>query len=93
MGRDLMSTRRRIIWASAIVIIGALLALDRNDVYPSWVVIGPVCLGIAGIAPAGRQETTFRMVEGLLDAADRSDGRLPELFLGLARDDVGIPVP
>jgi glycogen debranching enzyme len=50
-------------------------------------------IGIAGIASAGCQETTFRMVEGLLDAADQSDGRLPELFLGLARDDVGIPVP
>ena len=33
------------------------------------------------------------MVEGLLAAADRSEGRLPELFLGLARSDVATPVP
>jgi glycogen debranching enzyme len=50
-------------------------------------------IGIAGIAAAGAAETTFRMINGLLDAADRSDGRLPELFLGLARDDVGTTVP
>jgi glycogen debranching enzyme len=50
-------------------------------------------IGIAGIAAAGERELTFRMVEGLLEAADRSEGRLPELFLGLAREDVAIPVP
>ncbi|HET9600942.1 MAG TPA: glycogen debranching N-terminal domain-containing protein [Acidimicrobiales bacterium] len=50
-------------------------------------------IAIAGVAAHGPPELAFRLVEGLLDAADRSDGRLPELFLGLARDDVPAPVP
>jgi glycogen debranching enzyme len=49
-------------------------------------------INIAGIARYGFREMTFNMVDGLLAAADRSDGRLPELFLGLSRDDVPSPV-
>jgi hypothetical protein len=45
-----MSMHRRIIWGSAVVVIALLLLLDLADVYPSWVVIGPVCLGVAGVA-------------------------------------------
>jgi hypothetical protein len=45
-----MYTRRRQIWATAIVIVSALLLLELAEAYPSWVVIGPVCLGVAGVA-------------------------------------------
>jgi hypothetical protein len=41
---------RRIIWGSAVVTIALLLLLDLADAYPSWVVIGPVCAGVAGVA-------------------------------------------
>jgi len=45
-----MNIQRRVIWGSAIIIIGVLLVLDLVNVYPTWVVIGPVCLGVAGVA-------------------------------------------
>jgi hypothetical protein len=45
-----MSMYRRIIWGSAVVTIALLLLLDLADAYPSWVVIGPVCAGVAGVA-------------------------------------------
>jgi hypothetical protein len=45
-----MYTRRRLIWAAAIGIVGGLLLLDLAGAYPSWVVIGPVCAGVAGVA-------------------------------------------
>ena len=49
-------------------------------------------IAIAGIARNGPDGLAFPLIRGLLDAADRSGGRLPELFLGLARSDVGAPV-
>ena len=45
-----MSMYRRFIWGTTVVVIAVLLLLDLADVYPSWVVIGPVCLGVAGVA-------------------------------------------
>jgi glycogen debranching enzyme len=50
-------------------------------------------IATAGVARYGRKDETFRLIAGLLDAADRADGRLSELFLGLSREDVANPVP
>jgi glycogen debranching enzyme len=47
----------------------------------------------AGVATNGGPERAEPMVLGLLAAADHWEGRLPELFLGLSRDDVSSPVP
>ena len=69
------------------------VAFDPTSYHCGSVWPHDTAIGIAGIAAAGRRDTTFRMVEGLLAAADRSEGRLPELFLGLARSDVATPVP
>jgi glycogen debranching enzyme len=49
-------------------------------------------IAVAGIARYGHTEAALTILEGLLAAADHDDGRLPELFLGLDRHDVGIPV-
>lgn len=69
------------------------VAFDPTSYHCGSVWPHDTAIGIAGIAAAGRRDTTFRMVDGLLAAADRSEGRLPELFLGLARADVATPVP
>jgi glycogen debranching enzyme len=69
------------------------VAFDPTSYHCGSVWPHDTAIGIAGIAAAGRRDTTFRMVEGLLAAADRSEGRLPELFLGVARADVATPVP
>jgi glycogen debranching enzyme len=69
------------------------VAFDPTSYHCGSVWPHDTAIGIAGIAAAGRRETAHRMAEGLLAAADHSDGRLPELFLGLAREDVRIPVP
>jgi glycogen debranching enzyme len=69
------------------------VAFDPTSYHCGSVWPHDTAIGIAGVAAAGRRDTTFRMVEGLLAAADRSEGRLPELFLGLARSDVATPVP
>lgn len=45
-----MTTRRRIIWGSALSVTAALLLLDLLPAYPAWLEIGPVCLGVAGCA-------------------------------------------
>jgi hypothetical protein len=45
-----MRTMRVAIWGSAIVAIGVLLLLDLAGAYPDWLIIGPVCLGVAGVA-------------------------------------------
>jgi glycogen debranching enzyme len=49
-------------------------------------------IAVAGMARYGHVRPALTVLEGLLAAADHSDGRLPELFLGLDRHDVGIPV-
>jgi hypothetical protein len=45
-----MRTKRFIIWGSAIIVGGVLLLLDLADVYPGWLLVGPVILGVAGVA-------------------------------------------
>jgi glycogen debranching enzyme len=46
----------------------------------------------AGLARYGFTDHAKRIAEGLLDAAERFDGRLPELFCGFDRDDFAAPV-
>ncbi len=46
----------------------------------------------AGLARYGLEEPAQRLVGGLLDAAVAQGGRLPELFSGLDRRELGIPV-
>lgn len=47
----------------------------------------------AGLMRYGYVEAAQRIAVGLLDAADRFDGRLPELFGGFDRAEFGEPVP
>ena len=46
----------------------------------------------AGAARYGRWDVVDLIVDGALDAATEVDGRPPELFAGVARDDVPVPV-
>lgn len=46
---------------------------------------------VAGLTRYGFLEHAHRVTEGLLDAAEEFDGRLPELFAGFDRDDLGTP--
>jgi glycogen debranching enzyme len=45
----------------------------------------------AGLMRYGFVEEATRVIEGLLDAAATSGGRLPELFSGLGRDELSVP--
>ncbi len=47
----------------------------------------------AGLLRYGFVEQAQRIATALLEAAEYSDGRLPELFCGFSRDQVGAPVP
>jgi glycogen debranching enzyme len=49
-------------------------------------------LAAAGLRRAGRDEAASALVEAQLDVAASNGGRLPELFSGLARDDIAVPV-
>ncbi len=46
----------------------------------------------AGLARYGYEDDALRLVLGLLDAAQAEGGRLPELFSGLDRADIAVPV-
>jgi glycogen debranching enzyme len=48
---------------------------------------------IAGLRRAGFADEAARLAAGLLAAADACDGRPPELFAGLTRDELPVPVP
>ncbi len=45
----------------------------------------------AGLMRYGLVEESHRIIDGLLAVANTSEGRLPELFAGLSRDDVSVP--
>jgi glycogen debranching enzyme len=45
----------------------------------------------AGLMRYGLVEEAHRVIDGLLAVAGASDGRLPELFAGLSRDEVSVP--
>ena len=49
-------------------------------------------LAVAGLVRYGFVEQAHRLMLGLLGAATHYDGRLPELFAGLGRDEVPAPV-
>jgi glycogen debranching enzyme len=49
-------------------------------------------LAAAGMAAYGRRDAAATVMEGLLDALEAHDGRLPELFCGFSRDDKPVPV-
>ena len=46
----------------------------------------------AGLMRYGLADEAHRIILAMLDAATRSNGRLPELFAGIARSDVSVPV-
>ena len=48
---------------------------------------------VAGLRRAGFAEAAARVAAGLLAAADAYDGRPPELFAGLTRDELPVPIP
>ncbi|MCB0981807.1 MAG: hypothetical protein M9961_08980 [Ilumatobacteraceae bacterium] len=50
-------------------------------------------LCVAGLAHYGMKKEALQVANGLLDAAQTWDGRLPEFFCGLDRRDIEIPVP
>ncbi|MGZ4119898.1 MAG: LiaF transmembrane domain-containing protein [Actinomycetota bacterium] len=45
-----MRTSRFIIWGSAIIAAGVLFVVDRAGLFPQWLLVGPVILGVAGVA-------------------------------------------
>jgi len=47
---------------------------------------------VSGLIRYGFVEEAHRVIRGMLDAAAQTGGRLPELFSGIARDDVPVPV-
>ena len=47
----------------------------------------------AGLLRYGFVDEAQRIASALLEAADYSEGRLPELFCGFSRDQVAVPVP
>ena len=47
----------------------------------------------AGLARYGFMEAAVTVINGLLDASEAWNGRLPEFFCGLDRDDVATPIP
>jgi glycogen debranching enzyme len=49
-------------------------------------------LAVAGLARYGLMDSAVTLAESLLDAAEHHDHRLPELFAGLDRADVAVPV-
>jgi glycogen debranching enzyme len=47
---------------------------------------------VSGLIRYGFVDHAHRVIRGMLDAAAQTGGRLPELFSGIARDDVPVPV-
>jgi glycogen debranching enzyme len=64
------------------------MSYHRGTVWPHD---GALCA--AGLRTYGFDAEALQITRGLLAASDAWGGRLPELFSGLDRDDVGTPVP
>ena len=47
----------------------------------------------AGLTRYGYTAAAHRLIAGLVDAAAHHGGRLPELFAGFSRDELGVPAP
>lgn len=65
---------------------------------PGWLTTGSVwphdnAVIAAGLMRYGFVEEAQRIATALLDAADHSEGRLPELFCGFSREQYSEPVP
>jgi glycogen debranching enzyme len=71
---------------------GSEVAYDATSYHCGTVWPHDSAIITAGIAAAGKTAEAEPLVLGLLAAADHWNGRLPELFLGLSRDDVAAPV-
>jgi glycogen debranching enzyme len=63
------------------------LSYHNGSVWPH-----DTALCIAGAARYGHWEAVDRFVDGALEATRHFQGRPPELFAGLSRDDVAMPV-
>jgi glycogen debranching enzyme len=63
------------------------LSYHNGSVWPH-----DTAIAAAGLMRYGFVDEAVGLIEELLDAADLSDGRLPELYAGLSRDDVSVPV-
>jgi glycogen debranching enzyme len=64
------------------------MSYHRGTVWPHD---GALCA--VGLRAYGFEAEALQVARGLLDASDAWNGRLPELFSGLDRSDVGTPVP
>lgn len=64
------------------------LSYHRGSVWPH-----DSALCAAGLAQYGRRDAAMQVIAGLLEAAERFEWRLPELFGGQGRDEVPSPVP
>lgn len=74
------------------------LSLDARGASPASYHNGSVwpfdtALAMVGMARYGHTEEASALATGLLDAAAAFGGRLPELFAGWSRSEVGLPVP
>ena len=63
------------------------LSYHNGSVWPH-----DTALCVAGAARYGRWDAVDLLVDGALEATRHFDGRPPELFAGVARDDVAMPV-
>ena len=63
------------------------LSYHNGSVWPH-----DTALCVAGAARYGRWDAVDLFVDGALEATRHFDGRPPELFAGVARDDVPMPV-
>ncbi|MDQ1698246.1 MAG: hypothetical protein QOG34_109, partial [Frankiaceae bacterium] len=63
------------------------LSYHNGSVWPH-----DTAIAAAGLMRYGFVDEAIALIEELLDAANLSDGRLPELYAGLSRDDVSVPV-
>ena len=72
---------------------GSMAAYDPLSYHNGSVWPHDTALCIAGAARYGHWEVVDLLVDGALEATRHFDGRPPELFAGLSRDDVPMPVP
>jgi glycogen debranching enzyme len=63
------------------------LSYHNGSVWPH-----DTAIAAAGLMRYGLVDEATLLIGELLDAADATDGRLPELYAGLSRDDVSVPV-
>jgi glycogen debranching enzyme len=63
------------------------LSYHNGSVWPH-----DTALAAAGLMRYGFVDESVSLIEQLLDAAEANDGRLPELYAGLSRTDIAVPV-